>query len=785
MEHSLPLISTLVIAFSLALVFGYIAERFLKTPALVGYLLAGIAAGQHTPGFYADPELANQLSEIGVMLLMFGVGLHFSFKDLLSVKGIALPGAVLQMTLATFVGAACAHVFFDRHWNEAFMLGLSLSCASTVVLLKALEVRGLLDTPDGHIAVGWLVVEDLATVVILVMLPPIAQMLNGVDHASSLNGASLALELGKTLLLAAAFVVIMLLAGRRALPWAMSQVAKTGSRELFTLFVLACAVGVAYGAAEIFHVSFALGAFFAGMVMQGSKFAHRAATESLPLQDAFSVLFFVAVGMLFDWHILIESPLEVLAVLLVIILGKALCAFFVVWFLRYPLHTAIAVAVSLAQIGEFSFILVGQAQALGLASDKLMNLVVAGSILSIALNPVGFGLAPKVALFLTSRWEWARRAAMRPVRFETLPQETAPDAIKGQVVVAGRGSRFFEIFAKSLKEAGVPLIAAVESDTTAEALRDADISVIRGSLAKEESWIAAHLHAAKALLVVEPSVDAVAACHAARRVAPGMPIIVVSGDTGAFPEAELGGGLRFLSTEDAASRLLAAKVSASLKEGMLPGDPIEPTAKKKRAEKDQKDAENAEDAKEGAQDGRAAETPDEQAIDEKAAEAEKAVHEAEAAAAAAEEVAEALESEYKAASDAAKSAEHRAALAKKNVEEAKKGPVSDEDVVAEESIPFSADYPNPPQAPEAERPQKSAESDKAVREAAPPDAKALKLGKLSKLSALSSMAKLRARFSAPASAGTASAEDAEKPSKSSEPQAAAPAADKSASNDKR
>ena len=683
MEHSLPLISTLVVAFTLALVFGFIAERFLKTPALVGYLLAGIAAGQHTPGFYADPELANQLAEIGVMLLMFGVGLHFSFKDLLSVKGIALPGAVLQMTLATLVGAACAHVFFDRHWSEAFMLGLSLSCASTVVLLKALEVRGLLDTPDGHIAVGWLVVEDLATVVILVMLPPIAQMLGGVDHASNLNSASLMLELGKTLLLAAAFVAIMLLAGRRALPWAMAQVAKTGSRELFTLFVLACAVGVAYGAAEIFHVSFALGAFFAGMVMQGSKVAHRAATESLPLQDAFAVLFFVAVGMLFDWHILIDSPLEVLAVLLVIIAGKAVCAFFVVWFLRYPLHTAIAVAVSLAQIGEFSFILVGQAQALGLASPKLMNLVVAGSILSIALNPVGFGLAPKIALLLTSRWEWARRAAMRPVRFESLPEEAVPETIKGQVVLAGRGSRFFETFAKSLKEAGVRLVAAVESDTTAESLRGADISVIRGSLAKEDSWAAAHLHTAKALLVVEPSVDAVAACHAARRVAPDVPIIVISSDTGAFPEAELD-GLRFLSTEDAASRLLAAKVSAALKEGMLPGDAIEPAAKKKQAEK----AAEAEAAAEEAG------SPEEAAIDAKAAQAEKAMREADAAAAAAEAVAEALESEYKAASSAAKSAEHRAELAKKRVEEARRGPASDDELVAEEAIPFSADYPH-------------------------------------------------------------------------------------------
>ena len=448
MEHSLPLISTLVIAFSLALVFGFLVERFLKAPALVGYLLAGIAAGQHTPGVFADPELAHQLSEIGVMLLMFGVGLHFSIQDLMRVKKIAIPGAILQMLGATALGAVAAHVIFGRHWVEAFALGLSLSCASTVVLLKALEVRGILSGPDGRIAVGWLVVEDLATVIILVLLPPLANVFgSGAEDRGALDGFALAQSLGLTLALAALFVVLMLLVGRRILPWAIKEVAKTRSRELFTLFVLAAAVGIAYGAAVFFHVSFALGAFFAGMVMQESRFAHRAATESLPLQDAFAVLFFVAVGMLFDWRVLTTHFGEVLAVLVTIVLGKSLCAFLLVWLLRYPLHTALTVAVSLAQIGEFSFILVAQAVQLGLASPELVNLVVAGAILSIALNPICFSLVPKAAALLTAKFAWAARASQREMPGES--EEKAAKAPKpyGHWVVVGSGT-----LARSLSE---------------------------------------------------------------------------------------------------------------------------------------------------------------------------------------------------------------------------------------------------------------------------------------------------------------------------------------------
>ena len=583
MEHSLPLISTLVIGFMLALVFGFIAERFLKAPALVGYLLAGIAAGPFTPGVYADPELAHQFSEVGVMLLMFGVGLHFSIKDLMSVKGIAVPGAVLQMLAATVLGAVAAHTLFDRHWVEAFALGLSLSCASTVVLLKALEVRGILSGPDGRIAVGWLVVEDLATVVILVMLPPLAEIFApGTGEKAAVNGLELAMSLGKTLLGAVAFVVVMLLAGRRVLPWAMAQVAKTGSRELFTLFVLACAVGVAYGAAEIFHVSFALGAFFAGMVMQESRFAHRAATESLPLQDAFAVLFFVAVGMLFDWRVLVDNPWEVIAVLFTIIFGKSICAFALVWALKYPLHTALTVAVSLAQIGEFSFILVGQAEALGLAKPGLVNLVVAGAILSIALNPVCFSVIPHVSKLLTSRWAWARKAAMRTMPFEALPPETEVESIYGQVVVAGN-DRFIETFARYLAQSKVPMVVLTANEEIAKRLSADSIRAVSGLLTKEESWVAAHLHNAQRLILVDSSADGVAAAHCARRVSPEIPIVVVSRDDSFWTEAGIE-NVRSLLTADAAARLLAVKVEAAVKDNLPLGEPIEDRHQKTESE---------------------------------------------------------------------------------------------------------------------------------------------------------------------------------------------------------
>lgn len=390
MEHNIPLITTIATGFGFALIFGFIAERF-KIPALVGYLAAGILIGPATPGFVADMSIASELAEIGVMLLMFGVGLHFSFKDLLAVKKIAVPGAVVQMSIATVLGMMLA-MSWGWTWGQALVLGLSLSCASTVVLLKALEKRGALETMNGQIAVGWLVVEDLATVLILVILPPLAGVLGGslLTEASAEGTGELWLTLGQTLLQIVAFVVLMLVVGRRLIPWLLWQVTKTGSRELFTLLIIAAAIGIAFGASALFNVSFALGAFFAGMVMKESEFSHRAAEESLPLRDAFSVLFFVSVGMLFEPTILFNEPLKVLAVVAIIVLGKSLAALMLVLVMKYPLNTALIISVSLAQIGEFSFILAGLGLTLGVLPAEGMSLVLAAALISIVLNPLLF-----------------------------------------------------------------------------------------------------------------------------------------------------------------------------------------------------------------------------------------------------------------------------------------------------------------------------------------------------------------------------------------------------------
>lgn len=576
MEHSLPLISTLVIAFSLALVFGFVAERFFKAPALVGYLLAGIAAGKYTPGVFADPALANQLSEIGVMLLMFGVGLHFSMKDLLKVKGIAVPGAVLQMFIATLLGGAAAHFFWGWHWGNALVLGMCLSCASTVVLLKALEVRGILQSMDGQIAVGWLVVEDIATVLILVLLPPIAGLLTagGDGAASSVSGKDILIQIAWTIGNVAAFIAVMMVLGRRLLPWAMAQVARTGSRELFTLFVLAAAVGVAYGASAVFNVSFALGAFFAGMMMRESSFAHRAATESLPLQDAFCVLFFVGVGMLFDWHIIIDAPLQVLTVLLIIMVGKALAAFGLVHVLRYPLHTAVTVSASLAQIGEFSFILVAQAKELGLADDYAVNLIVGAAILSIALNPVVFTLIPEMKQQLTSRWAWARRAAMREAPYETLPEETDTKHLSGQIVVAGDGALMSALM-PSLAKRGLPLVAVVQNHDTAKVLSDAGLSVIVGKPSDPKTMVGAHLVNARMLMILDNATESLRIAQIARTLKNDIAITIVAADPGIWVDVPGFSSVRFVSTVTAAASSLADLLHSAVNEGSEIGETIE------------------------------------------------------------------------------------------------------------------------------------------------------------------------------------------------------------------
>ncbi|CAN5511904.1 cation:proton antiporter [soil metagenome] len=499
MEHNIPLITTIAAGFGVALILGFIAER-LKVPALVGYLVAGILIGPATPGFVADMHIASQLSEIGVMLLMFGVGLHFSLKDLLAVKRIAIPGAVVQMSLATLLGMGLAW-WWGWRWGAGLIFGLSLSCASTVVLLKALEARGVLDTMNGRIAVGWLVVEDLATVLVLVLLPPLAGALGGTAVVE--GAAPLWRTIGQTLLGVSAFIALMLIVGRRALPWMLWQVARTGSRELFTLAVVASAIGIAYGAAALFSVSFALGAFFAGMVMRESEFSHRAAEESLPLRDAFSVLFFVSVGMLFEPAILIQEPVHVLGVVAIIILGKSIAALALVVAFRYPLNTALTVAASLAQIGEFSFILAGLGVSLGLLPAQGMSLVLAGALISMALNPLLFAAIAPLRRWLLDRSALARRLEARDDPYAELPVSTEHKYLQGQVVLVGYG-RVGRRIASALNARGIPYVVAEQNRELVENLRKQGIVAVSGNAAEPAVLIQAHIAHAAMLVVATP-----------------------------------------------------------------------------------------------------------------------------------------------------------------------------------------------------------------------------------------------------------------------------------------
>jgi len=377
------LISTIAVSLAYALLGGFVAAKLRLSP-IVGYLLAGIAVGPFTPGFLADPHIAEQLAEIGVILLMFGVGMHFSLTDLRAVWRIALPGAIVQIAVATALGAALA-LYWGWPPGAALVFGIALSIASTVVLLRALEAQGTLQEQAGRIAVGWLIVEDLLMVLAMVLLPALATT----PESSAALWLGLAFALGKV----AAFVVLMLLVGARALPWLLDQVARTGSRELFTLAVVAAALGIAFGAAELFGISYALGAFLAGVVINESDHSHRAAQDSQPLQDAFAVLFFVAVGMLFDPAILYTEPVKLLAVLGVVMIGKAATAFALVLLFRYSWATALVVGASLAQVGEFSFVVAALGIETGLLPHAGQSLIVAAALISITVNPLLFWLA--------------------------------------------------------------------------------------------------------------------------------------------------------------------------------------------------------------------------------------------------------------------------------------------------------------------------------------------------------------------------------------------------------
>ena len=523
MPHAVSLITTLAAGFGLALVLGFIAAR-LRLPALVGYLVAGIIIGPATPGFVADAQIASQLAEIGVMLLMFGVGLHFSLADLMSVRKVALPGALVQMVVATALGAGVATLW---GWSvgAALVFGISLSVASTVVLLKALESRGVLESADGSIAVGWLVVEDLAMVLVLVLLPALAPSLGGKAPASD-RGALLTIAI--TLAQVGGFVAFMLIVGRRLFPWILWQVTRTGSRELFTLCVIAAAVSIAYGSAALFGVSFALGAFFAGMVMRESEFSARAAEQVLPLQDAFAVLFFVSVGMLFDPRILVEQPLHVLATVGVIVIGKWLAAVALVLLLRYPVRTALVVGAGLAQVGEFSFILAGLGLALGLLPREGQSLMLAGAIISIAVNPLVFAAIAPIEAWLLRRRALAGRPGAQGNPLAELPTSTDGKYLARQVVLVGWG-RVGKHIATALQDAAIPCVVAEANREFVEALRAAGQPAVWGDATEPAVLIQAHIATARALVIATPeSLHVRQMVDAARALNPGIEVVVRS-----------------------------------------------------------------------------------------------------------------------------------------------------------------------------------------------------------------------------------------------------------------
>ncbi|MFN4209324.1 MAG: cation:proton antiporter, partial [Devosia sp.] len=563
MHHDTPLISTIVAGLVLAYIFGMIANR-LRLPPLVGYLFAGILVGPHTPGFIADQALGAELAELGVILLMFGVGLHFSLKDLLSVRALAIPGALAQIGFATLLGLALA-LLMGWSVGAGLLFGLALSVASTVVLLKALQDRRLIETERGRIAVGWLIVEDLAMVLALVLVPAIAS-LNGTDtgihdpfvsFVERIIGGPVGIwgVLALTLVKIAAFVGFMLVVGRRIIPWALHGTAYTGSRELFRLAVLAIALGMALGSAVLFGVSLALGAFFAGMILSESELSHRAAQETLPLRDAFAVLFFVSVGMLFDPSIIITNPLPVLATVFIIIIGKSLAAFAIVLLFKRPVATALTISASLAQIGEFSFILAGMGVALAILPPEGQDLILAGALISIVLNPVVFWsldlmkprLEARAALRRADRGaaDGERIEPMEPSAAATGPITTdmpsqgavdsgapgadddtvEPSKQTDHVVLVGYG-QVGRIVAEGLKRTDSPLVVIEDSDHDVAAARQAGLEVVFGNAASPQVLQLANLAQARTLLVaIANGYEAGTVCESGRKLNPQVRIM--------------------------------------------------------------------------------------------------------------------------------------------------------------------------------------------------------------------------------------------------------------------
>jgi CPA2 family monovalent cation:H+ antiporter-2 len=515
MPHNTPLISTIVVALALAWAFGWLAHR-LKVPPLVGYLLAGIAIGPFTPGFVADQALANELSEIGVILLMFGVGLHFSLEDLLSVRAIAIPGAVVQIAVATALGMGFAW-WLGWSLGAGIVFGLALSVASTVVLLRAMQERRLIETERGRIAVGWLIVEDLAMVLALVLLPALAPVFKG-EGASLLALAwPVILTLGKV----AAFIAVMLIVGKRVIPWVLHAMAHTGSRELFRLSVLVIALGAAYWSAELFGVSFALGAFFAGMILSESELSQRAAQETLPLRDAFAVLFFAAVGMLFNPMVVVTAPVALIITILIIVIGKSLAAFVIVRLFGHSNSTALTISASLAQIGEFSFILASLGVSLALLPKEGSDLILAGAIFSILINPL---------LFAVLDWYLAKpKAAGAQPAPDVASREPIPaTTLSDHVVLVGHG-RVGSVISPALVAAKTPLLVIENDSDAAENLKAAGIETIGGNACDPEVIAAANLGAARGLLVSVPDAfEGGQIVEQARRISPNLRILARS-----------------------------------------------------------------------------------------------------------------------------------------------------------------------------------------------------------------------------------------------------------------
>lgn len=483
----------------MAFVFGLIATK-LKLPLLLGYLFAGLVVGPFTPGFVADSGMAMQLSEIGVSLLMFGVGLHFSIKDLLAVRRIAIPGAVVQILVATALGAVLVRLW-GWTWGAGIVFGLCLSVASTVVLLRAMKERGLLETINGRIAVGWLIVEDLVTVIALVALPALSVPMGGVA-AHGNTDANITITLLTTLGKVTLFVIAMMVIGKKLIPMILGRVARTGTRELFTLGVLAVALGIAFGASALFGVSPALGAFFAGVVISESDLSHQAGAEMLPLQEAFTVLFFVSMGMMFDPRVIIESPIYILMALGIVLVGKSLAALGIVLLFRYPIATALTISASLAQIGEFSFILLGLGVSLKLVPPEALSIVLAVAVISIAVNPAIFKTIEPI-----DRWIKARPRLLRLLEREQGKGDQAtfddPNKLTNHVVMIGYG-RVGTTIARALTQQNIEFVVVDQDRTIIDDLKRQGIKAVFGDASRPGILTHAGLTNARLLIVATP-----------------------------------------------------------------------------------------------------------------------------------------------------------------------------------------------------------------------------------------------------------------------------------------